>query len=313
MANLEGLLGGQSGLGTGINNLAQNKLQSLLSGGNNLPGIGSAFFQPRPNAGARLVEETIQNLLGGVQQEQPQEQPMREGPKKEVKKLSKEERIAQREADKSTQKYYESILHGGESARQSDARLDRMERLVKKGNLPFSAYYNLLKSLEENITPAAGAGLGGVLGGALGGALRGAATGGLGGAAIGAGVGGVISPVVNLLRSIQKSASGPDLEEFEKLSAEFIKDAKGIFGSRITDADLSAFMKTVPTLSQTDAGKLRIIKNLKSFNKAASLRADALKKIIKENDGHRPADIELQVEERIKPQLDKISKEFVAD
>ena len=122
-------------------------------------------------------------------------------------------------------------------------------------------------------------------------------------------IGGLLSPVASLLRSAQKKTS-PNLEQFEKLSNDFIKDAKAIFGSRITDNDLKAFMATIPTLGQTDEGKLAIINNMKMFNKASRIRAEAVKDIIRENGNRRPHNLQILVEDRIKPQLDQLSKDF---
>lgn len=203
-------------------------------------------------------------------------------------------------ADKETKKYFESALDLEKAADFSDIRLNKMENLIKKGGLPISGFYNLFKSLEESVAPAYGA-------------AAGAAAGGIGagpvGAAIGSAIGGLISPIGTLLRFAQRKTS-PNLEEFEKLSNDFIKDAKSIFGPRITDADLKAFMATIPTLGQTDEGKLAIINNMKMFNKASRVRAEAVKEIIRENGNKRPANLQLMVEERIRPQLDQLSQEF---
>jgi len=84
-----------------------------------------------------------------------------------------------------------------------------------------------------------------------------------------------------------------------------------VFGSRITDQDLKAYMAQIPTLSNSDAGKLKIIEDMKIANKADKVRAKAMKDIIKENGGNRPANLQLLVEERIADELDKLSKEFV--
>jgi len=83
-----------------------------------------------------------------------------------------------------------------------------------------------------------------------------------------------------------------------------------VFGSRITDNDLKAFMATIPTLGQTDEGKLAIINNMKMFNRASRIRAEAVKEVIRDNGNRRPHNLQLLVEERIKPQLDQLAQEF---
>ncbi len=231
------------------------------------------------------------------------------------KQLQKEEAVAQKE----TQKYYDQVLSVDKAAKESDARLDRMIKLVNEGSLPFSAYYSGLKNLEEHVAPTTAAGAGGAIGTVLGGLAGAGATVGIGaapaaviGGAIGTAIGGLISPVVGVLRSIQRLTS-PDTEEFEKLSAQFISGAKAIFGSRITDQDLKAFMSQIPTLSNTDAGKKKIIRSMKIANEAEHVRAKAMKEIIKENDGRRPANLPILVEERAQPELDMLAEKFVGE
>ncbi len=130
-------------------------------------------------------------------------------------------------------------------------------------------------------------------------------------------------PILNsVLKTISKGVFGAsldvtglmtaDAQELDKLSSDFIKSAKDLFGARLTDADLSAFMKTIPNLSQTKEGRSRVIKNLKVFNTAASLRKHAMDEIIKERGGTRPRDLESLIEQRVGPQLDALSETFAS-
>lgn len=254
--------------------------------------------------GARLTEKQASTLGKLALQKQANEQ-------RELGKLRREEFKENKQLQKESREYLRDLQTKDEVAKFSDTRLDKMENLVKKGGLPISGFYNLLKNLEEHVSPTTGALVGGGLGGYFGvpaGPLGSAAAGATG-AAVGSAIGGLISPITGLLRSGQKFIS-PNTEEFEKLSADFVKDAKGIFGARITDADLKAFFQTVPTLSNTDAGKLVIINNLRAFNEAAHIKNQAAQKIIKENGGIVPPDLRTLVEERTSKQLDKWSKEF---
>lgn len=128
-------------------------------------------------------------------------------------------------------------------------------------------------------------------------------------------------PAVNaLLRSVSKGIFGfgidlsslmtADAQEFEKLSTDFIRDAKKIFGSRITDADLNAFLRTVPTLAQSKEGQVRIIHNMRQANKGAELKNKIMNDIIRENGGKRPANLQFLVEERAEPALNELAEEF---
>ena len=220
------------------------------------------------------------------------------------KEKIKEDQLVRKE----TQKYYDSVLENAKEARESQNRLNKMEKLVKRGNLPISGFYSAFKNLEESIPPQYGAAAGAAAGAALGSVVPviGTALGGIAGGAIG----GLISPVATLLRSVQRKTS-PDTEEFEKLSNQFIRGAKAVFGSRITDSDLKAYMAQIPTLANTDAGKLAIIHDMKIANEAEEVRERYMKQIIKENKGLRPADLRIQVEERAKPELDRLAKLFI--
>jgi len=210
---------------------------------------------------------------------------------------------SQKAIDKETLPYYESTIANAESAKKADSRLNKMENLVKKGGLPTALFYNFFKNIEEKVNPTTAGTAGAAAGGFFAGPI---------GAAIGGGIGALISPVATLIRGAQKLIN-PNQEQFEKLSADFIKEAKTIFGGgRLTDADLAAFMQMIPTLSQTDSGKLQIINNLRAFNKGAEIKEKAMRQIIHENGGKRPANLAFLVEERAKKQLDKIAQEFEA-
>lgn len=228
------------------------------------------------------------------------------------KEKIKEDQLARKE----TQKYYDSVLEKAKEARESSTRLNKMERLVNKGGLPVAAFYSLFNKLEESIPPQygapAGAGIGGVIGGIIGSVAPGVGTAiGAGvGSAIGGGIGGLISPVATMLKYGQRLTS-PNTEEFEKLSNQFIKGAKAVFGNRITDSDLKVYMAQIPTLANTDAGKMAIIQDMKIANEGEIVREKYMKQIIKENNGKRPAGLAIQVEERAKKELDLLAKRFI--
>lgn len=291
-------------------------LQSLLGGNQEQLGQEQAVEQPNQElglgssiSGSKLVAPTISARLNEKQastlgklalQKQAVET-------KEAGKLKLEEQKANNRRKTESREFLRGLHDKAQVAKFSDARLNKMEELINRGNLPTSAMYSLLKNLEEHVNPVHAAGAGAVAGGLLSSPVGGVAA--PAGAAIGGAIGGLINPVATLLRAGQRSWN-VDQEEFEKLSADFIKDAKGIFGSRLTDADLRAFLQTVPTLSQTDAGKKQIIKNMKAFNEAAKIKLKTAKDIINENNGIVPPDLQLLVEEESSEKLDKWAEKF---
>lgn len=214
--------------------------------------------------------------------------------------LSSQEKIL---ALKETKKYVETLKDQEKAAKESDLRLNRMIKLVEKGKLPNAGLWSFLTKVEE-LGPLATGGAGALLGSIVPG------IGNVAGAAIGGIAGALSSPLAGAAKSLIKTGS-PDIEEFEKLSADFVKNAKQYFGSRLTDADLRVFMQTLPTLMQTDAGKKKVIENLSSLNELAQIEAKAARSIIKENGGIPPLDIEQQVKDRVSDKLDAVAKRFI--
>lgn len=229
--------------------------------------------------------------------------------------VSKKEVIAeQNRIDKELKPYITKLRTEKDAADFSQPRLNKMKQLIKKGDLPVSSYYKILKNVEDHVGLGAGAGAGAAVGGAVGalGGPIGITVGGGLGAAIGAGLGALIGPVASLLRHGQKAAS-PDTEAFEKLSAGFLRGAKDIFGGRFTNEEMKAYLESIPTLAQTDKGKLDVINDMELFNKAAKIKYNSAQKIIKANGGRPPINLAELVEEDVSGKLDKLSDIFRED
>lgn len=195
---------------------------------------------------ARLIEDIFTS---------PHEK--REKEKLELKKqqMASQEKLA---AFKETKPERKEILNEAKSAKDTLARLDRMDELSKKGKLDSPIYLELLKKSGFDV-PA---------------------------------------------------LTTPDSQEFRKLEVDFLRDAKNIFGARVTNYEASQFLKTIPSLSQSKEGRERVIRNLKLINEGKLVRADALKEILKENKGTPPLDLAEQIEERVSPKIDKLLNEF---
>lgn len=223
----------------------------------------------------------------------------------EARKLSLQE---QKQVDAETKEYAKTLLDHEKAARENDIRLNRMEKLIAGGKLPNAGLWNFLSKVEDVGSLPLGA-LGGLAGTAIAPGIGTAA--GLGvGTALGSLAGALVSPLAGAAKSLVRAQS-PDIEEFEKLSADFVRNAKQFFGSRLTDADLKAYMATVPNLMQTDAGKKRVIENLKSLNSLAKKEGMAYRDILKEFKGKRPLDIEQRVQDRIADEVEKVVHAFI--
>ncbi len=128
--------------------------------------------------------------------------------------------------------------------------------------------------------------------------------------------------VVNLSHGIEKffglnegdlnSLLGADAEEASKILTDTLRNAKQYFGARMTDADLSAWFRRLPSLIQSDEGKLRALNDLLLMNEGSQLTGKAVKDILKQTGGKIPVNIEDMVEARVGDKLDNIYKKFIA-
>ena len=101
-----------------------------------------------------------------------------------------------------------------------------------------------------------------------------------------------------------------DSQVFEKLTSDFTKGVKDVFGNKVTATEVALFMKTVPNLTQSHQGKREVIRNWKLLNKAATVKKKAMADIIAMNGGERPKNLTLLVDKKVGPQLDKLAKSF---
>ena len=118
-----------------------------------------------------------------------------------------------------------------------------------------------------------------------------------------------INGIVNFGVDLHGIMSG-DAQEFNKLSKDFIKEAKNYFGSRVTDNDIKLLLKTVPDLAQSDEAKLRLINNLKIMNEGALVKSNAIKEIKAMYGGRTPSNIEELVEAKVGDQLDVLAEKL---
>jgi len=109
-----------------------------------------------------------------------------------------------------------------------------------------------------------------------------------------------------------KGLTSGDAQEFEKISTNFLRFAKNIFGSRLTNYDVQSFLRTVPTLENTKEGKLRIINQMRLINEAAKIRYKAMRAIMKDNNGKPPFDLSERIEDRVGEEIDQLAKRFTS-
>jgi len=101
-----------------------------------------------------------------------------------------------------------------------------------------------------------------------------------------------------------------DAQEFDKLSTDFLKNVKDVFGARVTQQEVKMYLKRIPTLMQSRDGRAKVIRNLQLFNDIAKARFNVMNDLITENKGQRPKNMEAKIEKRMTPALETIKKVF---
>lgn len=87
----------------------------------------------------------------------------------------------------------------------------------------------------------------------------------------------------------------PETVAYQALEKEFLKDLKGIFGGRISNLEMSTFLKSIPKATNTPEGRKLISDRLKAYYKAKKLRFKTMNKIIEKNGGYPPYDLEEKI------------------
>jgi len=99
-------------------------------------------------------------------------------------------------------------------------------------------------------------------------------------------------------------------QEFAKIVQEFQRGMKQVYGGRITNSELTEFMKSVPTLMNDKAGRERIYKNMEYMYRGMELPLELKQGIIQKNGGRVPADVDAQVEMKMGKKLDQYAEKF---
>jgi len=109
------------------------------------------------------------------------------------------------------------------------------------------------------------------------------------------------------------SLTNPESEEFVKIQQNFLKNAKNYFGGRISNFEVEQFLKTVPSLSQSPQGRIRVIAGLKKLERGKEEYYKAYEEVLREHGGVPPYDVEEQVERKAEKRLDRVYEEFKKD
>ncbi len=90
----------------------------------------------------------------------------------------------------------------------------------------------------------------------------------------------------------------PLAENYDKNVNENIKGVSDVFRGAIRVAEIEPYMRTIPTLLNSDKGKKLIIKNQRLEHEAKIAEYKAYREILKENNNKKPANLEEQILDR---------------
>ncbi len=106
--------------------------------------------------------------------------------------------------------------------------------------------------------------------------------------------------------------NNPATDEYRKLEADYIRDVSKVFpGGKVTNYELGAYLKTIPSLMNSPEGRKAIVRNRKLMNEAKRVRYDEYNRIIKENNGKKPPNLGLILEERTAEKIANIEERFI--
>jgi hypothetical protein len=87
----------------------------------------------------------------------------------------------------------------------------------------------------------------------------------------------------------------PEAELYDKNVNEYIKNISNFFPGAIRVAEIEPYMKTIPTLLNSDAGKKLIIQNQKLENELHKDEYNAYVQILKDNGGKKPQNLDVEI------------------
>jgi hypothetical protein len=108
--------------------------------------------------------------------------------------------------------------------------------------------------------------------------------------------------------------SNPLAEGYEKSLNDYIKDVGKYFPGTIRVAEIEAYMKSIPSLLNSDAGKEIVIENTQLINDLKEANYEAYKDILKENGGKKPQNLDIEILEKTREKRnetsDKVKQNF---
>lgn len=108
-------------------------------------------------------------------------------------------------------------------------------------------------------------------------------------------------------------AASPEAQRFVKTLNEFSNSAKDTFGARVTNFDLTQYLKRFPTLLNSEEGRRQILEQMKIVNEINSIYYKNLQDIFSKSGGARKIDADMAqdlAEKRSENAISELVKKF---
>jgi len=108
-------------------------------------------------------------------------------------------------------------------------------------------------------------------------------------------IGGLVGPITKMLFQT------PTGEKLEKIRSTYVINAAKLFGSKISDRKMKAFLDTVPSLSQSMEGQLHVAEGIKLQNQLGIEKGRIANEIVRDQPGISKEAFKLELNARMKP------------
>lgn len=103
----------------------------------------------------------------------------------------------------------------------------------------------------------------------------------------------------------------PKTEQYQSLEKEYLKDLKSIFGGKISNDEMKAFLKGIPKATNSPQAREAMLDRWRSYYEAKGLKAKLIREITAENGGIPPYDLRDKVSERLNIEQEKLANRFL--
>jgi hypothetical protein len=119
------------------------------------------------------------------------------------------------------------------------------------------------------------------------------------------------SSILNKLGLDFEALQNGDTLEMQKLQNYVLRGASKTFGGKVSNFEAMQLLKGFPNIFQSDEGRIQLAEQLLRTAELEDKENKAFLDIVKKNGNKVPFDLEQQLEEKMRPEYEKYTQEFV--